>query len=91
VPAFIIVLYGLFFVSFLYFSHFSSLAAYFFRNEVEQICMFQVDIHIMTNPSVGQWTFFDTEITDTAGRVSYHIPDSKRLPEGMYPVKMVVR
>ena len=58
---------------------------------MQQTCMFQVDIHIMTNTSVGQWTFFDTEITDTAGRVSYRIPDSKRLPEGMYPVKMVVR
>ena len=45
----------------------------------------------MTNPSVGQWTFFDTEVTDAAGRVSYRIPDSKRLPDGMYPVKMVVR
>jgi len=45
----------------------------------------------MTNPSVGQWTFFDTEITDAAGRVSYRIADNRHLPEGMYPVKMVVR
>ena len=45
----------------------------------------------MTNPSVGQWTFFDTEVTDAAGRISYRIPDSKRLSDGMYPVKMVVR
>jgi len=45
----------------------------------------------MTNPSAGQWTFFDTEVTDTAGRVSYRIPESKRMSEGMYPVKMVVR
>jgi len=50
-----------------------------------------VDIHIMTNPSVGQWTFFDTEVTDATGRVSYHVPDNRRLSEGMYPVKMVVR
>jgi len=45
----------------------------------------------MTNPSVGQWTFFDTEVTDATGRVTYHVPDNRRLSEGMYPVKMVVR
>ena len=58
---------------------------------VYKFAWLQVDIHIMTNPSVGQWTFFDTVITDATGRVSYHIPDMRRLSEGMYPVKMVVR
>jgi len=45
----------------------------------------------MTNPSLSQWTFYDTELTDATGRVTYHIPESRCLSDGMYPVKMVVR
>ena len=51
----------------------------------------QVDIHILTNPQAGKWVYQGTEVTDANGRVTYHIPDEKRLPEGMYPLKMVVR
>ena len=51
----------------------------------------QVDIHIMTKPPVGDWICFGTETTDSGGRVTYTIPKEKQLPQGMYPVKMVVR
>jgi len=51
----------------------------------------QVDVHIMMQPPSNQWVFLGTEVTDANGRVIYHIPDTKKLPEGMYPVKMVVR
>ncbi|XP_031433045.1 membrane-associated phosphatidylinositol transfer protein 2 isoform X3 [Clupea harengus] len=51
----------------------------------------KVDIHIMTQPPSGDWTYFDTELTNSSGRVSYIIPESKRLGIGVYPVKMVVR
>ena len=51
----------------------------------------QVDIHIMTKPPVGDWICFGTETTDSGGRVMYTIPKEKQLPQGMYPVKMVVR
>jgi 5-hydroxyisourate hydrolase-like protein (transthyretin family) len=45
----------------------------------------------MTNPPLGKWTYLDTTVTDATGRAVYHIPEEKRLMEGMYPVKMVVR
>ncbi|XP_058014355.1 membrane-associated phosphatidylinositol transfer protein 2 isoform X3 [Ahaetulla prasina] len=51
----------------------------------------KVDIHIMTQPPSGEWVYFDTEITNGSGRVSYTIPEQRRLGIGVYPVKMVVR
>lgn len=51
----------------------------------------QIDVHIMTQPPSGEWVYFDTELTNSSGRVAYTIPESKRLGIGVYPVKMVVR
>ncbi|XP_051777529.1 membrane-associated phosphatidylinositol transfer protein 2 isoform X7 [Erpetoichthys calabaricus] len=51
----------------------------------------KVDIHIMTQPPSGEWIYFDTELTNSSGRISYTIPESKRLGIGVYPVKLVVR
>ncbi|XP_032992173.1 membrane-associated phosphatidylinositol transfer protein 2 isoform X9 [Lacerta agilis] len=51
----------------------------------------KVDIHIMTQPPSGEWAYFDTEVTNSSGRISYIIPKNKRLGIGVYPVKMVVR
>ena len=45
----------------------------------------------MMDSPAGEWRFFGTEVTDSNGRVSYTIPDEKKLNQGMYPVKMVVR
>ncbi|XP_015501794.1 membrane-associated phosphatidylinositol transfer protein 3 isoform X2 [Parus major] len=51
----------------------------------------KVDIFIMTEPSSGRWVYFDTEISNNSGRISYNIPEQKRLRVGVYPIKMVVR
>ncbi|KAJ6655788.1 hypothetical protein lerEdw1_004841 [Lerista edwardsae] len=51
----------------------------------------KVDIFIMTEPSSGRWVYFDTEISNSSGRVSYNVPKEKRLVVGVYPVRMVVR
>ncbi|XP_063310377.1 membrane-associated phosphatidylinositol transfer protein 2 [Pelobates fuscus] len=51
----------------------------------------KIDIHIMTQPPAGEWVYFDTEISNGSGRISYVIPENKRLGIGVYPVKMVVR
>ncbi|XP_078277816.1 membrane-associated phosphatidylinositol transfer protein 2 isoform X4 [Rhinoraja longicauda] len=51
----------------------------------------KVDIHIMTQPPSGEWVYFDTDITNSSGRISYIIPEGKRLGIGVYPVKMVIR
>ncbi|XP_078410700.1 membrane-associated phosphatidylinositol transfer protein 2 isoform X3 [Cetorhinus maximus] len=51
----------------------------------------KVDIHIMTQPPTGEWVYFDTDITNSSGRISYVIPKDKRLGIGVYPVKMVIR
>ncbi|XP_054852331.1 membrane-associated phosphatidylinositol transfer protein 2 isoform X3 [Eublepharis macularius] len=51
----------------------------------------KVDIHIMTQPPSGEWVYFDTEISNSSGRISYVIPEHRRLGIGVYPVKMVVR
>lgn len=51
----------------------------------------QVDLHIMTQPPSGEWMYFNTEVTNSSGRVSFIIPEDKCLGIGVYPVKMVVR
>ncbi|XP_019134265.1 membrane-associated phosphatidylinositol transfer protein 2 isoform X1 [Larimichthys crocea] len=51
----------------------------------------KIDIHIMTQPPSGEWVHFDTELTNSSGRIAYAIPEKKRLGIGVYPVKMVVR
>lgn len=51
----------------------------------------QVDIFLMTQPQSGRWVHFDTEVTNSSGRVAYTIPKSKKLGLGVYPVKMVVK
>uniref|UniRef100_A0A8C5DTP6 Membrane-associated phosphatidylinositol transfer protein 3 n=1 Tax=Gouania willdenowi TaxID=441366 RepID=A0A8C5DTP6_GOUWI len=51
----------------------------------------KVDILLMTQPQSGRWVHFDTEVTNSSGRVTYTIPKSKRLSLGVYPIKMVVK
>uniref|UniRef100_A0A8C6KHX1 Membrane-associated phosphatidylinositol transfer protein 3 n=1 Tax=Nothobranchius furzeri TaxID=105023 RepID=A0A8C6KHX1_NOTFU len=51
----------------------------------------KVDILVMTQPQSGRWVYFDTEVTNSSGRVTYTIPKSKKLGLGVYPVKMVVK
>lgn len=63
------------------------------RNNGGNVCpsVLQIDIHVMTQPPSGEWVYFDTEVTNSSGRVSYAVPENKRLSIGVYPVKMVVR
>ncbi|XP_067378425.1 membrane-associated phosphatidylinositol transfer protein 2-like isoform X4 [Channa argus] len=51
----------------------------------------KVDLNIMTQPPSGEWVYFSTEVTNSSGRVSFVMPEDKRLGIGVYPVKMVVR
>ncbi|XP_037338339.2 membrane-associated phosphatidylinositol transfer protein 2-like isoform X5 [Pungitius pungitius] len=51
----------------------------------------KVDLHIMTQPPSGEWIYFNTEVSNSSGRVSFVVPEDKRLGIGVYPVKMVVR
>lgn len=51
----------------------------------------RVDIHIMRDPSAGEWQLIATEITDKSGRIAYELPAHRSLGYGIYPVKMVVR
>ncbi|XP_064158680.1 membrane-associated phosphatidylinositol transfer protein 3 [Anguilla rostrata] len=51
----------------------------------------KVDVYLMTQPQSGGWVYFDTEVTNNSGRVSYSIPQNKRLPVGVYPIRMVVK
>jgi len=45
----------------------------------------------MKSPSSGEWEYLDTAVTDSNGRLVYEIPDDKRVLQGIYPIKMVVR
>ncbi|KAL3856433.1 hypothetical protein ACJMK2_011194 [Sinanodonta woodiana] len=49
----------------------------------------RIDIHVMD--TMGEWNYMGTEVTDGNGRVSFTIPEDKKLSQGIYPVKMVVR
>ncbi|KAG5874802.1 hypothetical protein JTB14_012438 [Gonioctena quinquepunctata] len=51
----------------------------------------KVDIHVMKDAPLGEWTHLATEVTDKTGRVAYTIPEDKSLGYGLYPIKMVVR
>ncbi|XP_036380458.1 membrane-associated phosphatidylinositol transfer protein 3-like isoform X1 [Megalops cyprinoides] len=51
----------------------------------------KVDVFLMTQPPSGRWVHFDTEVTNSSGRVAYTIPPSKKLAVGVYPIKMVVK
>ncbi|XP_061788878.1 membrane-associated phosphatidylinositol transfer protein 2-like isoform X4 [Nerophis lumbriciformis] len=51
----------------------------------------KVDLYIMTQPPSGEWVCFNTELTNSSGRVTFNLPEDKRLGVGVYPVKMVVR
>lgn len=53
--------------------------------------LLQVDIFLMTQPQSGHWVHFDTEMTNSSGRVAYTIPKGKKLGLGVYPIKMVVK
>ena len=45
----------------------------------------------MTQPQSGRWVHFDTEVTNSSGRIAYTVPKHKRLAVGVYPIKMVVK
>jgi hypothetical protein len=51
----------------------------------------KVDIYIMKDPPMGEWSQLSTEMTDKNGRICYTIPTDKAFGYGIYPVKMVVR
>ena len=45
----------------------------------------------MTQPPSGEYVLLDTVVTGSGGRLSYTIPEDKKLPLGIYPVKLVVK
>lgn len=51
----------------------------------------QVDINVMLQPPSGDWVYLGTEVTDSHGKLTFTIPADKRLSQGMYPVKCVVK
>ncbi|VDH91601.1 Hypothetical predicted protein [Mytilus galloprovincialis] len=50
----------------------------------------KVDIHV-NNQSTGDWEYLGTSVTDKHGRLQFTVPKEKMLPQGMHPVKVVVR
>lgn len=48
----------------------------------------KVDIHVMKDAPVGEWTHLATEVTDKAGRITYTLPEEKSLGYGLYPIKV---
>lgn len=37
----------------------------------------KVDLHIMTQPPLGEWVYFGTEVTNSSGWIQYIIPESR--------------
>lgn len=50
----------------------------------------KVDVHVM-DQQTGEWQYMGTEVTDKNGKLQFTIPSEKSLPQGMHPVKVVVR
>ena len=51
----------------------------------------KVDIHVMKDPSIGDWNLISTEVTDKHGRISFKLPKDQTVGYGLYPVRMMVR
>lgn len=45
----------------------------------------------MMDQLTGEWQYMGTEVTDKNGKLQFTIPSEKSLPQGMHPVKVVVR
>jgi hypothetical protein len=52
--------------------------------------MIYYTVHVH-NQSSGDWVYLGTSVTDKHGRLQFTIPQDKQLPQGMHPVKVVVR
>ena len=67
--------------------------AKFHYGPIDMVCLAdeKVDIYVMRSAPYGEWTLLDTVDTDTHGRIRYTIPEAKKLPLGLHPVKLVVR
>lgn len=70
-----------------------SLTARFMYGPLDMITLTgeKVDIHVMKDAPLGEWTHLATEVTDKTGRITFTIPEEKSLSYGLYPIKMVVR
>ncbi|CAF1223857.1 unnamed protein product, partial [Didymodactylos carnosus] len=69
------------------------ISAKFHYGPIDMVCLGneKVDIYVMRSAPYGEWLLLNTSETDTHGRIRYRIPDDKKLPLGMHPVKLVVR
>jgi hypothetical protein len=67
--------------------------AKFYYGPIDMVCLAneKIDIYVMRSAPYGEWKLLDTVETDTHGRVQYTIPNDKKLPLGLHPVKLVVR
>ncbi|PAA86408.1 hypothetical protein BOX15_Mlig010626g1 [Macrostomum lignano] len=51
-----------------------------------------IDVHVMSQPpSSGEWSYVGSCNTDSHGKAVFSVPAERRLPQGVYPVKMVAR
>ena len=48
-------------------------------------------MYVMTQPPSGEYVLFDTILTGSGGKLSCSIPEDKKLPVGIYPIKLVVK
>lgn len=51
----------------------------------------KVDVYVMIQPPSGDWVHLGEAVTDSHGKLTFTLPDEKRLSHGMYPVKCVVK
>lgn len=67
--------------------------AKFHYGPIDMVCLANenIDIYVMRSAPYGEWKLLDTVETDSHGRVRYTIPEAKKLPLGLHPVKLVVR
>lgn len=59
--------------------------------DMTYLCGEKVDVYIMMAPPSGEWHHLGNAMTDNHGKISFTIPEEKRVTQGIYPIKMVVR
>ena len=65
----------------------------FFYGPLDVVCLAneKIDIYVMRSAPYGEWTLLETVETNNHGRVTYIIPEEKKLPIGLHSIKLVVR
>ena len=51
----------------------------------------QVEVYILSQGPKSKWQCVGSELTDKHGKLMFALPEERRLPPGLYPIKFLVK